>query len=161
MLEACGRALLTSHGLRTLAPEDPSYRGVYSGDPGARDGAYHQGTAWTWLLPHLALAHQRVHGERDQALALLAPLGNLIEAYGLGFLPEIADGDAPHAPRGCIAQAWSVGEALRAWHALAAGSRRARRPAARGAEAAQRGPEATPSETAGPRARAADRGSWS
>src|SRR5206468_4309695 len=74
VLEACGRALLTSHGLRTLAPEDPSYRGVYSGDPGARDGAYHQGTAWTWLLPHLALAHQRVHGERDQALALLAPL---------------------------------------------------------------------------------------
>ena len=75
---------------------------------------------WTWLLPHWALAHARVHGRREEALAFLEPLGQLVGAHGVGTLPEVADGDAPFTPRGCVAQAWSVGEALRAWHALAA-----------------------------------------
>jgi glycogen debranching enzyme len=119
VLETCGRQLLTSHGLRSLAPADSRYRGVYTGDRRARDAAYHQGTVWTWLLPHYALAHARVHGRREEALALLEPLGQLMGACDVGSLPEVADGEAPFTPRGCIAQAWSVGEALRAWHALA------------------------------------------
>ncbi|HEY2954738.1 MAG TPA: amylo-alpha-1,6-glucosidase [Candidatus Eisenbacteria bacterium] len=126
VLEACGRRLLTSHGLRSLSPGDPRYRGVYLGDPRDRDRAYHQGTAWTWLLPHYALAHFRVHGSREEALALLEPLGDLLASFGVGYLPEIADGDPPHAPRGCIAQAWSVGETLRAWHEIAGAKRAAK-----------------------------------
>jgi predicted glycogen debranching enzyme len=127
VLEVCGRLLLTSHGLRTLAPGDQRYRGVYVGDRHARDGAYHQGTAWTWLLPHFALAYERVHGDRARALEFLEPLGCLIGAYGVGSLPEIADGDPPHRPRGCIAQAWSVAEALRAYQALSGEGRRPKR----------------------------------
>jgi glycogen debranching enzyme len=131
VVAACGRQLLTSRGLRTLAPDDPAYRGRYLGDREARDRAYHQGTVWPWLLPHYALAHYRVHRDRDAALRLLEPLGDLTRAYGLGSLPEITDGDPPFEPRGCIAQAWSVGEALRVWHELAAvrkGTRRASKP---------------------------------
>jgi predicted glycogen debranching enzyme len=118
VLVTCGRALLTSHGLRSLAPADSRYHGVYTGDRRQRDGAYHQGTVWPWLLPHYALAHARVHGRREEALALLEPLGELMGACGVGSLPEIADGAAPFTARGCIAQAWSVGEALRVWHRL-------------------------------------------
>jgi predicted glycogen debranching enzyme len=120
VLDTCGRWLVTSHGLRSLASCDTRYRGVFRGDRRTRDGAYHQGTVWTWLLPHYALAHARVHGRREEAMAFLEPLGQLIGECGVGSLPEVADGDAPFTPRGCIAQAWSVGEALRAWHALAA-----------------------------------------
>ena len=127
VLEACGRWLLTSHGLRTLSPADSRYRGVYAGDPRTRDEAYHQGTAWVWLLPHHALAHFRVYGEREAALALLEPFADLIAVGGVGTLPEIADGEPPHTTRGCIAQAWSVGEALRAWHEIAGGKRGAKR----------------------------------
>jgi predicted glycogen debranching enzyme len=134
VLDTCGRVLLTSHGLRTLAPADSRYHGEYRGDRRTRDGAYHQGTAWTWLLPHYALAHYRVHGRREEALAFLEPLAQLLGACGVGTLPEIADGDPPFTPRGCIAMAWSVGEALRAWHAITA----ARTPAARAARTAPR-----------------------
>src|SRR2546423_5783479 len=137
VLETCGRPVLTSHGLRSLAPDDPRYRGEYLGTPAERDRAYHQGTAWTWLLPVYALAHWRVHGEREAALALLEPLAPLIGEFGVGSLPEIADGDPPHAPRGCFAQAWSVGEALRVWHLLAAP-----RTAGPGQALARQGPEA-------------------
>jgi predicted glycogen debranching enzyme len=129
VLDACGRWLLTSHGLRSLSPRDARYRGVYLGGPRVRDTAYHQGTAWTWLLPHYALAHFRVHGDCEAALQILDPLGDLLAARAVGYLPEIADGDPPHAPRGCFAQAWSVGEALRAWHQIAGSKRTARRPA--------------------------------
>jgi predicted glycogen debranching enzyme len=127
VLETCGRQLLTSYGLRSLSPRDARYRGTYAGDPRARDGAYHQGTVWVWLLPHYALAHFRVHGDREAALAVLEPLADLIGARAAGYLPEIADGDPPHAPRGCVAQAWSVGEALRAWHEIAGARQGARR----------------------------------
>jgi 4-alpha-glucanotransferase len=104
---------------------------VFAGDRRTRDGAYHMGTAWTWLLPHYALAHARVHGDRAAALAILEPLSDLAFETCAGTLPEVADGDPPHAARGCVAQAWSVAEALRAWHALAAGRTPARRPARR------------------------------
>lgn len=120
VVDAVGRAMLTSHGLRSLAPGQPGYRGRMTGDRRIRDGAYHQGTVWTWLLPHYALAHFRAYGDRDAALALLEPYCDLMRGMAMGTLPEVADGDAPHAPRGCFAQAWTVAETLRAYHELVA-----------------------------------------
>jgi len=120
IVDVCGRALLTSYGLRSLAPSDSRYAGRYEGDPSRRDGAYHQGTAWTWLLAPYALAFYRAYGDAAKALALLAPLEDAMTAYGLGTLPEICDGDPPHAPRGCFAQAWSVAQTLEAWTTLSA-----------------------------------------
>ena len=104
--------------MRSLDPQHPAYQGHYGGGPAQRDGAYHQGTAWGWLLGPFALAHYRVYGDRELALSFLEPLGKQIHAHGLGTLSEIADGDAPFTPRGCIAQAWTVAETLRAWRAL-------------------------------------------
>jgi len=118
VVDICGKRLLTPHGLRSLDPQHPAYQGHYGGGPAQRDGAYHQGTAWGWLLGPFALAHYRVYGDRELALSFLEPLGKQIHAHGLGTLSEIADGDAPFTPRGCIAQAWTVAETLRAWRAL-------------------------------------------
>ncbi len=120
VVDTVGRHLLTSYGPRTLAPSAREYRGRMLGDRRTRDGAYHQGTVWTWLLPHFALAHWSAYGDREEALRLLAPLEDLMRAMAVGTLPEVADGDAPHAPRGCFAQAWTVAETLRAWHTLSA-----------------------------------------
>jgi predicted glycogen debranching enzyme len=108
--------LATPVGLRTLAPDDPAYRGRYEGPPEARDAAYHQGTVWAWLLGPYADALVRTGGAVGKAKARRALAGivpHLREA-GLGTISEIFDGDAPHRPRGCPAQAWSVGETLRA-----------------------------------------------
>jgi glycogen debranching enzyme len=127
VVDTCGRLLVTSHGMRSLAPGERDYHGVFRGDRRTRDGAYHQGTVWTWLLPHFALAHERVYGDRAAALAFLEPMGRLLAEMGIGTLPEVADGDPPHTPRGCFAQAWSVAEVLRAFHALTAERRRTRR----------------------------------
>jgi len=121
VVEACSRHLLTSYGLRSLAPGDPAYCASCSGPQLARDGAYHQGTVWAWLLGPFALAHARVHGDRAAALALLEPVRHHLDDYGVGSIAEIFDGDPPFAPRGCPAQAWSVAETLRAWQALAGG----------------------------------------
>jgi len=118
VVEACARHLLTSHGLRTLAPGHPQYRGHYGGDQWSRDGAYHQGTVWPWLLGPFALAHYKVYGDAEAALSFLKPLAHHVADYGLGSIAEIFDGDAPFEPRGCIAQAWSVAETLRTWHDL-------------------------------------------
>jgi predicted glycogen debranching enzyme len=120
VVDACGRRLLTSYGLRTLSPDDARYAGRYGGDPSRRDGAYHQGTVWAWLLGPHAIAHYRAYGDARAALALLAPLEDALFAYGLGQLAEVFDGDAPHAAGGCIAQAWSVAQTLEAWTTLAA-----------------------------------------
>jgi predicted glycogen debranching enzyme len=120
VVNICAQRLLTSYGLRSLAPGEPAYQGHYSGGPRERDAAYHQGTAWGWLLGPFALAHFRVYNDRAAALRFLEPLGRQIYTYGLGSLGEIFDGDPPFTPRGCIAQAWSVGEVLRAWHAIQA-----------------------------------------
>ncbi len=114
VVDNCAEHLLTSHGLRSLAPGEPNYQGHYRGDQRSRDAAYHQGTVWGWLLGPFALAHLRVYNDRPAALRHIEPLGSHISAYGLGTLAEIFDGDPPHAPRGCIAQAWTVGEILRA-----------------------------------------------
>ena len=115
VVDACARHLLTSHGLRSLAPTHPGYRGRYTGGPWERDSAYHQGTVWGWLLGPFALAHLRTHKDPEAALALLEPLRHHLEAYGVGSIAEIFDGDPPFDPKGCIAQGWSVAETLRAW----------------------------------------------
>jgi len=118
VVEACARELLTPVGLRSLAPGDSRYARTYAGGPAQRDAVYHQGTVWSWLLGPFALAHYRVFGNARQALNLLEGLAPHLEDACLGTVSEIFDGDAPHAPRGCFAQAWSVSETLRAWHYL-------------------------------------------
>jgi predicted glycogen debranching enzyme len=118
-LAAVGQALHTSYGLRTLAPADPAYLGTYAGDRRVRDGAYHQGTAWAWLMGAYAEAIERVTGDRAAALSILRPFEAHLADAGQGSISEIFDGAAPHLPRGCPAQAWSVGEVLRVWRQLA------------------------------------------
>ncbi len=118
VVDTVARELLTTIGLRSLSRDDPSYRGAYGGDPLSRDGAYHQGTVWPWLLGPFAEAHHRVYGDAAVALAFLRPLAHHLADAGLGTISEIADGDPPHTPRGCIAQAWSVAETLRVWRKL-------------------------------------------
>ncbi len=115
VVDACARQLLTPHGLRSLAPGHPAYQGRYGGQPAQRDAAYHQGTVWGWLLGPFVLAHLRVYGDPARALSFLEPMAQQLTPYGLGTLSEIFDGDAPFTPRGCIAQAWTVAEVLRAW----------------------------------------------
>ncbi|MBE8987739.1 amylo-alpha-1,6-glucosidase [Nostoc sp. LEGE 12450] len=117
VVEVCGRRLLTSHGLRSLAPDHFQYQGKYGGNQYQRDGAYHQGTVWGWLLGPFVLAHLRVYKNPEQARQFLEPMANHLTTHGLGSLSEIFDGDAPMTARGCIAQAWTVAEVLRAWFA--------------------------------------------
>jgi glycogen debranching enzyme len=124
VLDQVEALLLTPMGLRTLAPSDPAYRGHYDGSPLERDGAYHQGTVWPWLLGPFVEAWLRVHGggadARMQAKTrFLDPLYAHLDHAGLDHLSEIADGDAPHAPAGTPFQAWSLGELLRIEHLLA------------------------------------------
>jgi glycogen debranching enzyme len=118
VVEAAGRALLTSYGLRSLSPDDPRYHGDYGGDQRRRDEAYHQGTVWTWLMGAYATAHFRVYHDRAAALALLRPFEHHLRDAGLGSVSEILEGDPPHPPCGCIAQAWGVAEVLRVWRDL-------------------------------------------
>jgi predicted glycogen debranching enzyme len=111
------RRLLTPFGLRTLDPADPRYRGRCEGDERARLIVAHQGTVWPWLMGPFADAHFRIHGHtaesRRTMRALLAPLRAHVRDAGLGSISEMFDGDSPHAPRGCLAQAWSVAEVAR------------------------------------------------
>jgi predicted glycogen debranching enzyme len=118
VVDVCGRELLTSHGLRTLSPEDPGYIGRYGGDGRQRDAAYHMGTVWAWLLGPFARAHYRVHGDARWAQSFLTPMAQHVKSACLGTVSEIFDGDAPHSARGCFAQAWSVAEILRSWIVL-------------------------------------------
>jgi glycogen debranching enzyme len=120
VVDICARELLTPFGLRSLAPGEPGYIGTYAGGPRERDAAYHQGTVWGWLIGPFVLAHYRVYQNRAAALNFLESLAQTIDRYGLGTLPEIYDGDPPHYPRGCIAQAWTVAELLRATRSLLA-----------------------------------------
>lgn len=115
IVDSCALSLLTSHGLRSLSPDNPDYKGRYGGDSRSRDGAYHQGTVWGWLLGHFALAHMKVHGDPEKALGFLSPMLEQLRLHGVGSLSEIFDGDAPMTPRGCIAQAWTVAETIRAF----------------------------------------------
>jgi predicted glycogen debranching enzyme len=121
VLQVATRTLLTPVGMRTLAPEHPDYQPRYDGDLRARDAAYHQGTVWAWLAGPFADAWLRVHGQDTGALQLLREgLQRHLDEAGIGTLSEIFDAQPPHAPRGCIAQAWSVAEALRLLARLAA-----------------------------------------
>ncbi len=120
VVDACARHLLTSRGLRSLTPEHPDYQGHYGGDQGQRDRAYHQGTVWGWLLGPFVLAHLRVYHDPALARSFLEPMADHLTAHGLGTLSEIFDGDPPFRPDGCIAQAWTVAEILRAWIATVA-----------------------------------------
>ncbi len=111
--------LWTPYGLRSLAPADPSYRGEYVGNRWQRDAAYHQGTVWSWLVGPFISAYLRVYGRTPATLQfateILRPLREHLYEFGLGTVAEIFDGNAPHPPRGCPAQAWSVAELLRIW----------------------------------------------
>lgn len=118
VLDAVGRSLLTSYGLRSLSPDDPAYRRDYGGDQVRRDGSYHQGPSWSWLLGPFAEATYRLTGDRDASQALLRPIGDHLRDAGLGSVSEIFEGDPPHLPNGCIAQAWGVAEVLRVWRML-------------------------------------------
>jgi predicted glycogen debranching enzyme len=115
VLEAVQRHLLTPVGLRTLAPADPHYQGRYDGGVRARDGAYHQGTVWPYLMGIYFDALIRLHGEEGKAAARtwLAAFAPHLDEAGLGTVSEVFDGDPPHRPGGAIAQAWSVAELLR------------------------------------------------
>ncbi|HEX3104091.1 MAG TPA: amylo-alpha-1,6-glucosidase, partial [Terriglobales bacterium] len=117
VVEAVERELLTPVGLRTLSPGDPQYRGTYQGDQRSRDSAYHQGTVWPWLLGPFISAYVKVNGgsaqSRSRAHDLLRGIEKHLTEAGIGQISEIFDGDAPHQPRGCFAQAWSVAEVSR------------------------------------------------
>jgi len=121
VVDACARYLLTSFGLRSLAPGYLRYQGRYVGGPRERDAAYHQGPAWGWLLGPFVMAYLRAYGDPATALAFLEPMAHHLADYGVGSIAEIFDGDPPFTPRGCIAQAWSVAETLRAWMEIAGG----------------------------------------
>jgi glycogen debranching enzyme len=118
VVSAVGRSLLTSYGLRSLSPDDPAYRGTYGGDQYQRDTAYHQGPVWTWLIGPYAEAYHRCYGDPVAALEVLRPVEDHLRDAGLGSVSEILEGDPPHLPRGCIAQAWGVAEVLRVWRQL-------------------------------------------
>jgi predicted glycogen debranching enzyme len=107
--------LLAPYGLRTLAPGHPDYKPTYSGDLRARDAAYHQGTVWPWLIGHYVDARLRVYGDKAQARGLLHAFIDHLHDAGIGTISEIFDAEPPFKPRGCIAQAWSVAEVLRAY----------------------------------------------
>jgi glycogen debranching enzyme len=108
--------LLTPVGLRSLAPGERDYKAQYYGDLRARDAAYHQGTVWAWLIGPYVDAYLRLNpGDLKGARESLSGLERQQYEAGTGTLSEIFDAEEPFTPRGCIAQAWSVAEALRAW----------------------------------------------
>jgi predicted glycogen debranching enzyme len=116
VVEVVREKLLTPVGLRSLAPDHPDYKPRYFGDLRARDAAYHQGTVWGWLIGPFVDAWLKLHPE-DQggARRLLAGFADHLGEGGLGSISEVFDAEAPYVPRGCITQAWSVAEVLRAW----------------------------------------------
>ncbi len=117
VVEAVTRELFTPFGLRSLSPKDPRYQGFYRGDQRHRDGAYHEGTVWAWLMGPYVTARVRAGAgskrARQAAGVLLTGLREHLNDAGIGTISEIFDADEPHTSRGCIAQAWSVAELLR------------------------------------------------
>ncbi len=117
IVEVVQQKLLTPFGLRTLEPDDPQYIGRFEGDLFARDGAYHQGTVWPWLIGPFCEALLRIHefdsASKARVQEIVAPLLNELDSGCVGQIAEVYDGDAPHRPDGCVAQAWSVAELLR------------------------------------------------
>jgi glycogen debranching enzyme len=112
--------LLTPYGLRSLDPQEPDYKGEYTGPMRQRDEAYHQGTVWAYLIGPFIEAYLKVNDfsqeSKKQAAAYLQPLlKHLTEEACLGSISEIFDGNSLHRPKGCFAQAWSVAELIRAY----------------------------------------------
>lgn len=126
VVDVCARHLITPHGLRSLAPDDPAFVAHYGGDPWHRDTAYHQGTVWAWLIGPFVEAHLRVYRQPALARSFLQPLLRHLADHGLGSISEIFDGEAPFTPRGCFAQAWSVAEVLRVWRGFVASGEQGR-----------------------------------
>jgi glycogen debranching enzyme len=123
VVEAVKYKLLTPYGLRTLSPDAPDYKGVYTGPMRQRDEAYHQGTVWPYLMGPFIEAYLKVNEfstkSRIQAAQFIEPLlEHLTEDGCLGSISEIFDGDEPHQPKGCFAQAWSVAELIRAYQLI-------------------------------------------
>ncbi|MEA5533364.1 amylo-alpha-1,6-glucosidase [Crocosphaera sp. XPORK-15E] len=118
VVDTVAKTLVTSYGLRSLCPTHHQYKGHYGGDQVSRDGSYHQGIAWGWLIGHFVQAHWRVYGDRTLAKSFLEPMANHLNDACIGNISEIFDGDAPMTPRGCFAQAWSVAEVLRVWRKI-------------------------------------------
>src|SRR6266516_3611550 len=116
VIEIAENKLLTPLGLRTLSPDDPEYKPIYAGDLRSRDGAYHQGTVWAWLIGPFIEAWLKVHPhDRSTARRFLERFPEQLSEAGIGTISEVFDARTPHNPGGCIAQAWSVAEVLRAW----------------------------------------------
>lgn len=117
VVEKVERELLTPSGLRSLSPKDARYCPHYLGSPAERDAAYHQGTVWAWLIGGFVDAFRKIHadeGDMEERIAeILQGFRRHLTEAGLGQISEIFDAEAPHAPRGCFAQAWSVAELLR------------------------------------------------
>ena len=112
--------LLTPYGLRTLSPGDSRYKGIYTGPQQQRDEAYHQGTVWPYLIGPFIEAYLKVNDfskkSKKEAAVFIEPLmQHLTEDGCLGQICEIFDGDPPHKPKGCFAQAWSIAELIRAY----------------------------------------------
>ncbi|HSF19812.1 MAG TPA: amylo-alpha-1,6-glucosidase [Vicinamibacteria bacterium] len=129
VVDVIERKLWTPLGLRSLSPDDSRYVPRYQGGVVERDGSYHQGTVWPWLIGAFVDAWSRANGQSGEAKArFLDPLLQHLDDAGLGHLPEIADADPPHTPRGCPFQAWSVGEALRVAQMSIRVGRRPKRP---------------------------------
>ncbi|MEP6601107.1 MAG: amylo-alpha-1,6-glucosidase [Nitrospirota bacterium] len=114
VIDSVATKLLTPVGLRSLDPAHRDYNRTYFGDLRARDAAYHQGTVWAWLIGHFLDAWQRVHPDKAKAREMLRGLQDELRNAGIGSISEIFDAEPPYTPRGCIAQAWSVAEVLRA-----------------------------------------------
>ena len=118
IVDACARELVISFGLRTLTAESPNYAPYYRGDPFKRDSAYHQGTAWAWLLGPFVRAHLRAYGNRHLARSFLEPFAAHLADACAGQISEVFDAEPPHTPGGCFAQAWSVSAVLAGWVAI-------------------------------------------
>jgi predicted glycogen debranching enzyme len=115
VLDVCTAELWTPVGLRSLAAGDGRYVGRYGGGPIERDGAYHQGTIWTWLLGPFVAAHYRVNADAAAALDMMRGISAHLREACVGQVSEIMDADPPFEARGCFAQAWGVAEILRVW----------------------------------------------
>jgi predicted glycogen debranching enzyme len=115
VLDKIEKHLLTPNGLRSLSPDHPDYKGYYGNSVWERDGAYHQGTVWSFLLGAYIDALMQVRGEESKTKAkqILVDFLKHLDEAGVGTISEIFEGDAPHRPCGCIAQAWAVAEVLR------------------------------------------------
>jgi len=118
VVEISMRKLLTSHGLRTLNPDNFNYHGQYEGSQTERERSYHQGSVWAFLLGPFCLAHFKVYKDKEASLNILSAIAYHLLGSGLGTISEIFDGDPPMLPRGCIAQAWSVAQVLEAYHLI-------------------------------------------